>query len=596
MMNQNHQWPGWLLCLFLTLTVALGCAVAAAEGIPIDAEHFPDPEFREAVKNQIDRANGSGEKDGVLTPEEIALGTRLIIGSNPDIENCRGLEYLTGLESFQCTCCEKVTSLNLSSLSGLRNLECYQCSLTELDLRNCHELENLMCYDNLALTTLLLPASAPLKTLSIGNTQLTLSPQTVNIYLYPELEYLDITGLQAAELNPGAFEHLTDLLCGKNQLKELDLSNNPELKYLMCADNQLETLDLSANAKLTSVTVSSNQLQELDLSVNPLVNWLNCTNNRISQLDISACIDRLEQLLCGQNQLTQLTVGDVKEINCLDCSDNQLTTLQLGKLTQINKLVCSNNQLSTLELPATEALKTLHCQGNRLTTLDIHACKTLRSLYMDGAFSENVPESGPVYFCWSHSRLGTMYADASVEIIIDAPVPVQAVTLDRPKATLTRTGKQPKPTLLLKMTVEPANADDPSVTWSSDKPAVAKVDQNGKVTALKAGRANVTCRANDGSGREARCVITVKDAKVTKITLNKTKAKLKVGKTLRLKVKKFTPASPLNTRVKWSSSKPKIAKVDKNGKVTALKKGTAVITCTAQDGSRKTAKCTITVK
>ena len=200
--------------------------------------------------------------------------------------------------------------------------------------------------------------------------------------------------------------------------------------------------------------------------------------------------------------------------------------------------------------------------------------------------------------CEAHDKGGAK-AECKVTVTGSAvPPEVKAtkVSLNKTSETLTRTGKQPQPTLQLKATVSPDNATSKSVTWKSDKPKVANVDKNGKVTALAAGTATITCKANDGSGKEAKCVITVKDAKVTKITLSKTKATLKVGKTLQLKVKKFAPASPLNDNVKWTTSNKKVATVDKNGKVTAKKAGTVTITCTAQDGSKKKATVKITVK
>ena len=50
--------------------------------------------------------------------------------------------------------------------------------------------------------------------------------------------------------------------------------------------------------------------------------------------------------------------------------------------------------------------------------------------------------------------------------------------------------------------------------------------------------------------------------------------------------------------VKYESSNPKVASVDKNGKVTALKKGSAKITCTVTDSNGNTVSdtCTVTVK
>ena len=57
--------------------------------------------------------------------------------------------------------------------------------------------------------------------------------------------------------------------------------------------------------------------------------------------------------------------------------------------------------------------------------------------------------------------------------------------------------------------VTPDNANDKTVTWSSDKESVATVDANGKVTAVAAGTANITATANDGSGVSATCAVTV---------------------------------------------------------------------------------------
>lgn len=84
------------------------------------------------------------------------------------------------------------------------------------------------------------------------------------------------------------------------------------------------------------------------------------------------------------------------------------------------------------------------------------------------------------------------------------------------------------------------------------------------------------------------------DATATKITLSKTGAKLKKGTSLNLK-SNISPLYTTNKSVKWSSSNTKIATVSSSGKVTAKGYGTAVITCTTQDGSNKKATCNVMV-
>ena len=57
-------------------------------------------------------------------------------------------------------------------------------------------------------------------------------------------------------------------------------------------------------------------------------------------------------------------------------------------------------------------------------------------------------------------------------------------------------------------TVYPDNATNRKVTWTSSNSSIVKVDQNGKVTAIKAGTAFVTVTTEDG-GKTANCDITV---------------------------------------------------------------------------------------
>lgn len=60
----------------------------------------------------------------------------------------------------------------------------------------------------------------------------------------------------------------------------------------------------------------------------------------------------------------------------------------------------------------------------------------------------------------------------------------------------------------LKATVTPEEATNADVTWTSSDPKVAAVDANGKVKALKFGKAKITAEAADGSGSKAVCEVT----------------------------------------------------------------------------------------
>ena len=82
------------------------------------------------------------------------------------------------------------------------------------------------------------------------------------------------------------FSKLTDLLCGDNNLTELDVSENPELKRLICYNNSLTSLNLNKNTKLESLNCSNNKLTVLDLRENKSLSWLRCKNNCLTSLDL----------------------------------------------------------------------------------------------------------------------------------------------------------------------------------------------------------------------------------------------------------------------------------------------------------------------
>ena len=80
---------------------------------------------------------------------------------------------------------------------------------------------------------------------------------------------------------------------------------------------------------------------------------------------------------------------------------------------------------------------------------------------------------------------------------------------------------------------------------------------------------------------------------VSAVSLNKTELALTAGDTQTL-IATITPDEANNKNVFWSSDKPSVATVDKNGNVTAVAAGTANITVKTVDGE-KTAVCAVTV-
>ncbi|WP_342409873.1 S-layer homology domain-containing protein [Paenibacillus sp. FSL R10-2778] len=186
---------------------------------------------------------------------------------------------------------------------------------------------------------------------------------------------------------------------------------------------------------------------------------------------------------------------------------------------------------------------------------------------------------------------------ASSVVNVSAPIPpvvdVTGVKLDQETLNLTA-GEADG---ILKATIEPANATDKDVIWSSSDETVATV-VNGVVTPVGEGTAVITVKTKDGSFTATTTVNVAApkppDVIVTGVTLDQTELNLTVGEgegTLQATV---APANATNKGMIWSSSDETVAKVV-YGVVTPIGEGTAIITVTTKDGSY-TASTTVTVK
>ena len=154
-------------------------------------------------------------------------------------------------------------------------------------------------------------------------------------------------------------------------------------------------------------------------------------------------------------------------------------------------------------------------------------------------------------------------------------------------------------TATLTATVEPDNATNQNVTWSSDPNDIVTIvpstdTKTATITATGTGTTTIKATVD---GKSAQCTVTVTEAAnvpVTSVSLDKTTLGLTEGKTAQLNAT-VLPENATNKNVTWESSNTSVATVDANGLVTAVSAGTATITATTVDQS-KTATCTVTVK
>lgn len=146
----------------------------------------------------------------------------------------------------------------------------------------------------------------------------------------------------------------------------------------------------------------------------------------------------------------------------------------------------------------------------------------------------------------------------------------------------------------LEVNVTPSEADNQKLKWTSLTPNIATVSEDGTLTGLKMGTAQVKAETTDGSNFSKTFDVQVLALSVSSITLP---TDFSIIKTDNQKMEyTVLPKASDNQNLKWSSNKPSIASVDENtGVITAHKVGYASITATATDGSGVFASTTIQV-
>ena len=154
-------------------------------------------------------------------------------------------------------------------------------------------------------------------------------------------------------------------------------------------------------------------------------------------------------------------------------------------------------------------------------------------------------------------------------------IPVTGITLTRNEVVIVE-GK----TESLSATIQPLDATDKNIEWSSSDNEIVSVDQDGLITAITPGKAVITATSSEG-GHQASCEVEVLTA-IKGISLNQNELSLPEGKSTKI-IAYVEPEDAYDKTVIWESSDDSIVTVDQNGTITAKKAGTAEISAYTAD-------------
>lgn len=154
--------------------------------------------------------------------------------------------------------------------------------------------------------------------------------------------YNDITSINVANTD------LEYLICDHNSINIILLnSNNPTT--LSNNNAPIKTLEATQKSKLKQLICDNNQLTELDIPQNNSLEYLNCSNNKLKELSISNAKD-LKWLYCDNNELTSLTAKDNDKLEIIVCYNNQISQINIANNPNLTVLECYSNQISLAQM------------------------------------------------------------------------------------------------------------------------------------------------------------------------------------------------------------------------------------------------------
>ena len=208
---------------------------------------------------------------------------------------------------------------------------------------------------------------------------------------------------------------------------------------------------------------------------------------------------------------------------------------------------------------------------------------------------KKIPRVGGFYGCDSSVKVyvpkGTkqewINAGYTKVTIIEEAQPLEKIEISLHEVSL-----EVNDTISLIASPIPANADDVSVIWNSDKPEVCTVNEDGLIKAIKPGVSNIIAMSSDGLIRDT-CKVTVK-AHAESISLSTNSVVLtNIGDSHKIEVT-ILPENAVDKSVTWKSSNEQVCSVSQEGIIVATGAGSTIVTATTVDGGH-TANCVVKV-
>lgn len=283
--------------------------------------------------------------------------------------------------------------------------------------------------------------------------------------------------------------------------------------------------------------------------------------------------------------------------------ENGVVTAVAGGKTKVIATAKANNKITAV----CEVKVPIHTESIALNKTEITDLLKGKTEKLEVSFiPSNTEDSREVKWTSSAADIAAVDANGTVKALKEGTATITATTADgKHTASCTVTVKEihltdvkldemKNPSELfkgekhqIKIGLNPIDTTDNVIyTFASSDEKVVSVDKNGMVTALKNGKATITITVkttNTDFEKTLTYDITVEEIPLESIEIKGDVTSLEEGKTTKLNVV-FNPTNTTDDKtVVWSSSDTKVATVDANGVVKAVKAGNVKITAKVGD-------------
>lgn len=309
----------------LTLAMLALVMTSAKASVEINPTNFPDESFRTAI---MEWANTDG--DNTLSDEELAA---VITWELHDVENFKGLEYFTSLETIWIGLLWKegplnATNLDLSALKNLWRIGIGGYNITSFDVSANTKVTDLEIADCPKLASIKAPANV--EEFTFTNLP---SLASVDFSLYKKLWKIAFRNVGVQDFDFSSHPAIANInLYGSEEelytLNSINVAGCPELYEISFEWTKTQSIRLKNLQKLYALAVNNCETALIAVEDMPELGGITCENSDIKELNIKSCPE-LTGIDCNSNFLKVLIVDDSPKLGTVYAKDNQLMWLDL---------------------------------------------------------------------------------------------------------------------------------------------------------------------------------------------------------------------------------------------------------------------------